>query len=886
MKKNRILSFLLAFQMVVFMLSLNIVVSHAEGEAEDKYAGIFNVDENNAYVLLGEDVVENKCEFLDGQKLGIQDNTHPLYNETSSEQGLVGRKFYIANYMTLNVDKNAFAEGEDDFWVFITYYDFGPSRGSFLFEYMDKSGANNSVRVIKPGTVQRFNTECIYIEDVDFSHSFEKSGGNVRIKTNGYNLFKKIEFVSVSRFEREGRSLEEIAGTPVFAKRDTLIEFEILDGKAEKYQNTNLKYNCTYADATELFGKIANGRAVSNPASYKAEDVLTQRDLARMTLDILEIDCGDADPLAYAKEIGLVAGEDFLYAGDVTASRYSLIALVYNAFHFEDSEGNTRMKEMLMGDYWDDEFVKKNRTLIAISHTYPKYLPYQTITENATGQTYYYMNIMDIPTLRTYVTAQGWNSDGTGFICGFDTGELFFYNTETQMLHYIDKCYNLTDRLNAIMGTDDYIYYPKIDDEGYCGIYKVNSKVAPAKPELVGRRKDRYTFVTPHISNDCKYLSVDLEVPGLGTCVSRYSVEEDEWIEYHKEFPYSDSLTHVLINPGYPDLFCFSHELSGVDAYHMLDRMWQVDLSTGEEAENVYRQGAREDGQVMQGASHELWSNNGEYVYYINIEMGRGNNVGLSPSSVRYNKDGTHRQYFFDYTASDHQDKHLFPSGDDRFIVADGNVITLISQETHERFPISMVEWNGQLNHPYHAHPVVARNKYVVNWGAMNNVGMLGIKWFDFTELAKTQAEGGRYEAGENIERISYQGLDSESSEVNYKGRKAIVAEKARSVYLDISDELIDTANGKLKLSFDYYDNGALPIKISYTSGVEEDNDRWRVYDNFKTVKRTNSNKWKTCEILIDSGNFENIGKHFSDIKITGSPANLYISDLSVTVLE
>ena len=112
------------------------------------------------------------------------------------------------------------------------------------------------------------------------------------------------------------------------------------------------------------------------------------------------------------------------------------------------------------------------------------------------------------------------------------------------------------------------------------------------------------------------------------------------------------------------------------------------------------------------------------------------------------------------------------------------------------------------------------------------------------------------------------------------------MAEKARSVYLDISDELIDTANGKLKLSFDYYDNGALPIKISYTSGVEEDNDRWRVYDNFKTVKRTNSNKWKTCEILIDSGNFENIGKHFSDIKITGSPANLYISDLSVTVLE
>ena len=260
--------------------------------------------------------------------------------------------------------------------------------------------------------------------------------------------------------------------------------------------------------------------------------------------------------------------------------------------------------------------------------------------------------------------------------------------------------------------------------------------------------------------------------------------------------------------------------------------------------------------------------------------------MGLSPSSVRYNKDGTHRQYFYDYTASDHQDKHLYPSGDDRFIVADGNVITLISQETHERFPISMVEWNGQRNHPYHSHPVVARNKYLVNWASMDYKKILGIKWFDFTALANKQAPGGRYEAGENLDRISYRGLDSESSEITYRGRKSILAKNGKSVYLDISDKVIDTVDGKVKISFDYFDNGYQPIKLSYTSGVKSDNDRWRVYDNFKTVKRTNTNRWKSCEIVIDSGNFENIGKHFSDIKITGSPANLYISDLKVSIPE
>ena len=38
--------------------------------------------------------------------------------------------------------------------------------------------------------------------------------------------------------------------------------------------------------------------------------------------------------------------------------------------------------------------------------------------------------------------------------------------------------------------------------------------------------------------------------------------------------------------------------------------------------------------------------------------------------------------------------------------------------------------------------------------------------------------------------------------------------------------------------------------------------------------------------MIIDSGNFENIGKHFTDIKISGSPGNVYISDLKVSIPE
>lgn len=872
----------IAVCIIVCIFLMTSVVSFAENDT-DKYVQMFNIDTDNAYILLGNTNSGNDFEFIDGIQMGITDTSSPLYNEISEEKGIVGRKFYAGNYAAFNVRADRFANS-DEFLFYITYYDFGPSQGSFHFEYINKEGIQKSVKIIKPGTVQRFNTECIYINDIDLSATLDVTGGNIRLATGGYNLFKRIEITDISKFKKEGRNIEELAYIPVSAKLPVLSEFQLIDKASQKY--ADMKKPCTYGEEYELLGKLANGRILKKSSHYSADSVVAQKDMVLMALDALELDAKDENPLDFAARKGVVGVQDFVYSGDLPASCYALTSVAYNVLYYKNENGDTRLKEMLIEGYWSDDFVRTNRTLVALSHTYPKYLPYKTITENATGQTYHYMNIMDIPTLRTYVTAQSWNSDATGFICGFSTGELFFYNTETQMLHYIDKCYNMDDRLNAIMGTDDYIYYPKIDDEGFCGIYKVNSKEVPSKPELVGRRKDKYTFTTPHITNDCKYLSVDLEVPGLGTCVSRYSVEDDEWIDYHKEFSYSDSLTHVLINPCYPNLICFSHELHDVTSQYMLDRMWQIDLGSGKEAENVYKQGVQENGMVMQGASHELWSNNGEYVYYINIEMGSGNNVGLSPSSVRYNKDGTHRQYFYDYTASDHQDKHLYPSGDDRFIVADGNVITLISQETHERFPISMVEWNGQRNHPYHSHPVVARNKYLVNWASMDYKKILGIKWFDFTALANKQAPGGRYEAGENLDRISYRGLDSESSEITYRGRKSILAKNGKSVYLDISDKVIDTVDGKVKISFDYFDNGYQPIKLSYTSGVKSDNDRWRVYDNFKTVKRTNTNRWKSCEIVIDSGNFENIGKHFSDIKITGSPANLYISDLKVSIPE
>ena len=113
-----------------------------------------------------------------------------------------------------------------------------------------------------------------------------------------------------------------------------------------------------------------------------------------------------------------------------------------------------------------------------------------------------------------------------------------------------------------------------------------------------------------------------------------------------------------------------------------------------------------------------------------------------------------------------------------------------------------------------------------MSWGAADDTGILCVRWFDFSKLAKKTAKGGHYSIGGNVDRVSYAGLDCESTETNINSIKGFCAKTGKAIYLDVRRELIDSDCGAVKLSFDYLDNGTLPIIITYTSGVKSDNDR------------------------------------------------------------
>ncbi|MBP3361259.1 MAG: hypothetical protein J6N52_10425 [Clostridia bacterium] len=895
MKKSvalKLTAFIILTCLFADLLSAPACFMTAGAEAND-YDYILKTFDENAYVMFGEEVKENYCEFMDGCSMGITDASNEFYNEKSTELSMDGRKFYKDNYANVRISDSFYEKGDNEFLVSVVYYDYGPSEGRFYFEYFPEGeDKEKRITVVKSGKIQDWFVKTFYISNADLGRCFD-SGANVRLVTGAWNLFKKLEIVNISALKREQKAAR---ATLASEKRDSLIRMGILENDHEAFYDKSLNESCNVKDAHMLLNIISGKNPSENLNQYSADETITQGKLLELYMGVLGLKAEGADICGYAKNTGLTYEEDLFLCNDAPATNYNLLALANNALLFTRSDQRSFAADLIDVGILNHRAVcmSGEEKLIAAVFRTPQPCPCEPILDNETGQTYYSMTIYGLPTMRPYVTTQSWTEDGKRLLCSLVSGSAFLYDIQTETLTYVDKIVTEGERLQATIGKDDYIYYSKKQDGEY-SIWRADANADGITPELVTNAPAMSWISVPQISNDCNYISVDFtdnahafSKPGERT-FARYSIKEDKWEVYTHTFDYANVLTHNQVNPQYPDILSFSHEVEGsgiASVYELLDRMWVFDCNT-KEAKCIYKQGVREtDGTVIQGATHEVWSNSGEYMYFINYSIDGQRNIGLTPSAVRFNRDGSHRQYYYDSKCFAYQYQHLYASDDDKYIIADGNYIVLISTETNEHFPIAHFVWNNGKSHPYQAHPVIARNRYIVSWGAADDTGLLTVRWFDFTKLASNTAEGAHYSVNEYIDRASYKGLDCESKETTVNGKRALFAKSGKALYLDINDELIDTDNGKVKLSFDYFDNSIQPIRITYTSGVKTDNDCWRVFDAEKSVQRSNTRTWKHCEIIIDSGNFENIGKYETDIRIDGECSDVYIADITAEIPE
>ena len=885
MTKKRIKAFFAAVAVFVGMLPTATVTQAADpaaNKAEYKY--FMNTAEGSAYVWLGDEIEGENIEFYDGVEMGITDSKDPLYNEIVTLDGLVARKQYNANNSYFKINKDYYEDGDTKYLVSLVFYDFGPSEGKFYLEYNSTAGTTRQITIVKPGTNPGWAVKTMLIDDLDLNTPYE-NGAHLKIINGAYNAFKKLEVVNIEKARREKKNVATTA-----LKAEILSELEslrIVQSNDERFKNENLSMLCTGTDASK-FRDIITGKTQAN--EYGKNNI-TQGELVKMFMESVGFTKNDDESWVEASErLGMTNVGAYLLFDDAPATYFNLMGVVHGALVYKNAKGEILLAKLINNGFYDDVQTSsiKSETFQLIYYSQPRKLPYEVVRNPFTGRTYYHINFFGGEMLRSYLGVQGWLADGSGLVCGTAQGHIYVYDIKSQILTYLDQASSNSGAINAVVCANGWIYYHKTVD-AQTTIWRIHPKTLEKEEMLTLPKGFRPSYMT--VTNDGRYMAFQqqtwggaFDVPAGTTPVVRADLVEKktEYRYWSFDTPGGNLVNHEQINPVYPNLIAFSHDYtSGWTTFHILDRCNIMDFDTGEVIS--YNSGQLYDGRTEQMVTHEVWGLSGEHRWFSSWATEGKDHPGELPAVVKIDKDGTHRQY---YRTMSGNSVHAGISGDEKMICCDFD-IRLIATETHQVFPIvNLAGVVGSRNHPYHPHPHLSYAGNMASWAEERN-GILGISFIDYTDILENEvAKGGRYEFGDDVMRVSYKGIECESSITTRAGKECAVAKPGASVFLDIKPEVIDVDNGAAKITFEYFDDSDKPIVLTYTKGVEEKNDAWRVYNKTIDIKRNNTKKWQTAEVVIDCGNFESIGKFETDFKIRGTEKSVYIANVKVTPIK
>lgn len=861
---------------VVLFVNFSGVQRYADAAYPEKYAYLLNSAPDSAYALIGKKTDQHYCKFIDGRESGITDSNNILYSADTEIDGIDARYFNVNNYLCIAYDSGFYGKDDHSFLFSVVYYDYGPGQGKFYLDYYSTNGSINRVTMIKPGKVQGWFANTVCVDDIDMTKTFAE-GGNIRIITSGKNAFKKVETANLSRLRlnKQSAQLSCLGSTRV----DVMQQLGFL----QNFEKSNMGKDCTKREAWIMLSKICGEDYKNIPDKYD-DSAITQGELLKLYMDKLGV-YFSTDAISAAETVQLISLSELFLSENSPASEYNLINLTYRALFFK-SEGKKSLAAVLIErDFFPSSVIKEVSDQLFVSEYYsvPRKCRPEKIEDQETGRTYYYMNMFGEPALRPYLTLQSWMEDGTGFLVGTKTNgiyNLFLYNIENETVTFIDtdlETYG-NDHIDACVGTDNKIYYVKRTN-GHNSIWCAETE--NYTKTLLIDIPDMVKVGGISLTNDCNYIGFDYSEPytadkpypensKLG---ARLNIRTGEWKIFAHKWSFSNILNHTQINPKYPNLLFFCHEIAGSTGYQGIldDRLWTVDLDSGKQ-QCVFIQG-QDCGETILQPTHETWSNDGEKLYFVYCS-------GLGNGLYALDKDGRHRQFYlnpYGYSYS-----HCFGSGDNKYLVADGRFITVVNTQTHQAYKIARWFKNAFNDHPYHPHPHVARNFYKTNWGAVHN-DVLGVMWYDFSEIDENEtAVGGFKRLNDTARYVSYSDLDCKVEAVKKDGIDCMKVSGGNSLYIDVDENIVDTVDASAEIEFEYYDYGYSPVILTYTRGFKSNEDYWKIGNGQLVVERNNTKKWKKAKLYIDSGNFENIGKYSTDFKIGGLNSEVYIRDVKV----
>ena len=910
---------------VLLLTSMPVLCANDDSSSIEKET-IMSTDKNNAYVIFSNPVITNKMSYYDGYGKGIFDESDPNYSELINFDGIEGRKVYNRNYVYMNFDKGFALPEDNEFMFSITYYDFGPDVGYFHLEYnstdetvAEETRASKRNTVTKTGLVTKWCSVKVYVNDAKFTGAMPFNS-DIRLVTNAYNAFAKIEVTNISAVKRDA-SMK--IGSVNSAKAEALHKLNLYDGisadryipaleeemtreelivalvKALGWEHEAKKANltCPLTDVSQsavpYFGyAISKGIVnVGEDKKFNSDAKATKRELLTFYLRALGYEYDDMydNALEYAETEKLVEGYDLIFNIDQPLIRDNFVGVACNSLVLENQKtGGVPVIEMLNRNEVTSEQIKETASaeLTAQLYKLPITVKKREMIDTLSGRKYYYMNIENSKAIRPYVTQQHWRPDGKSFVIGNDkTQALYEYNTETEQLKMLD--YGVVGgSADAVITPDDIMFYRNKQDE----IWKMDLKTN-IKEKVAGKPKYGTALSVIQVTNDGKYMtsywkeqrSEDDFINGYNRfrIIPRLDCETGEWDSETLTHLFNDDLTypdtgHPIINPVYEDLLFFCHE--GTTEY-IPDRLWIGDFKTGE-TRNLFIQAEKPNGMTGENSGHEVWSVDGEDMFFVKYT--RRDNVGPS-GVVRISKDGKNREYI----NNDYTYWHCYPSGDKKWVAADVQIggqkaqVVYINTQTYESHMLADFTMTNP-NHPYQPHPIVTLDGRKVSWQMIDETGMLGTAWADVSDLVDAPLEGGRENLSDDIEFVSYKGSINEVEKITRKGVECYSIGINKDMYFNINDEIVNSDNSSIKLKITYLDTGRQPINIWYTSAVKGKSDYANRENVNIKIKRKGTGGVASEIVELKDANLANAGKFSTDFRISGFYSNAYIKNVEV----
>lgn len=346
-----------------------------------------------------------------------------------------------------------------------------------------------------------------------------------------------------------------------------------------------------------------------------------------------------------------------------------------------------------------------------------------------------------------YISENFWTSDGKSMLLYTDqdqktaVGNMILYNIETGDEKLLAKKVSWEC---GIISSDDKLYlrggsfgYPEFSDTHVWEIYKQDLKTGDRRllysDPKVGSI-DRPLTITA----DGKLLGIVKDIPFR--TLFNLDTETGETTDLlTREFdPPNNTPNHVQINPVYHNLTLYSHE-----GLFVKDRIWVYD-SESKTSINVFKQCVDENGEALEHVGHEIWSKDGEQIYFVKYFSGALRTDERPDGVCRIDKDGKNLRFI----NHDYRYTHCYPSRDGKWIVADTFPdaetkkvgIVLINGESGKSMLVCNQPHGELYVHPGHAHPVFTPDENSVVFTYGDEEGFLRTAIVDVSEAKRRLA--------------------------------------------------------------------------------------------------------------------------------------------------